>query len=234
MWGLIERVVDQTRRQVFDGQKVPAAEKVVSLFEPHTDIIVKGGRATQYGHKINLSTGRSGLVLDVVVEAGNPADSTRCLPMLRRHVQAFGDPPQRAAFDGGYASKQNLTDAKELGVEHVVVPQEEWSGAGRHDAVVVDLRSTQALSGWCGSGHLVPEALFWAGSLQLAWLGAFSGVRARCGVRAQPDTAGALAEILTSRRRLGFSSDNYLMYRLRNRRVLRIGIVKEMRLHISK
>ena len=117
---LIERVVDQTKRRVFDEEKVPAAEKVVSLFEPHTDIIVKGGRATQYGHKINLSTGRSGLVLDVVVEAGNPADSTRCLPMLRRHVEAFGEPPQRAAFDGGYASKQNLSDAKELGVEHVV------------------------------------------------------------------------------------------------------------------
>ena len=117
---LIERVVDQTRRRVFDGQKVPAAEKVVSLFEPHTDIIVKGGRATQYGHKINLNTGRSGLVLDVVVEQGNPADSTCCLPMLRRHVEAFGEPPQRAAFDGGYASKQNLSDAKELGVEHVV------------------------------------------------------------------------------------------------------------------
>ena len=117
---LIERVVDQTKRRVFDEEKVPAAEKVVSLFEPHTDIIVKGGRATQYGHKINLSTGRSGLVLDVVVEAGNPADSTRCLPMLRRHVEAFGEPPQRAAFDGGYASKENLSDAKELGVEHVV------------------------------------------------------------------------------------------------------------------
>ena len=117
---LIERVVDQTKRRVFDGEKVPGAEKVVSLFEPHTDIIVKGGRATQYGHKINLSSGRSGLVLDVVVEQGNPADSTRCLPMLRRHVEAFGEPPQRAAFDGGYASKQNLSDAKELGVEHVV------------------------------------------------------------------------------------------------------------------
>ncbi len=99
---------------------MPASQKVVSLFEPHTDIIVKGGRATEYGHKINLSSGRSGLVLDVVVEAGNPADSTRCLPMLRRHVQIYGEPPQRAAFDGGHASRTNLADAKELGVEHVV------------------------------------------------------------------------------------------------------------------
>ena len=117
---LLARVVEQTKRRVFDGETVPAGEKVVSLFEPHTDIICKGGRATRYGHKINLSTGRSALVLDVVVESGNPADSERCLPMLRRHVGAYGQPPQRVAFDGAYASRANLRDAKQLGVEHVM------------------------------------------------------------------------------------------------------------------
>ena len=81
---LLDRVMDQTERRVFGGETVPAGEKVVSLFEPHTDIIVKGGRTTRYGHKINLASGRSGLVLDAVVEDGNPADSARCLPMLRR------------------------------------------------------------------------------------------------------------------------------------------------------
>ena len=75
---LLGRVTEQTERRVFGGETVPAGEKVVSLFEPHTDIIVKGGRGTHYGHKINLATGRSGLVLDVVVEDGNPADSARC------------------------------------------------------------------------------------------------------------------------------------------------------------
>ena len=117
---LLARVVEQAKRRVSDGETVPAAEKVVSLFEPHTDIIRKGGRATRYGHKINLSTGRSALVLDVVVESGNPADSERCLPMLRRHVAAYRRPPQRVAFDGGYASRANLRDAKQLGVEHVM------------------------------------------------------------------------------------------------------------------
>ena len=51
------KVTDQTERRVFDGETVPAGEKVVSLFEPHTDLIVKGGRGTHYGHKINLATG---------------------------------------------------------------------------------------------------------------------------------------------------------------------------------
>ena len=38
------------------------------------------------------------------------------LPMLRRHVETYGEPPQRVAFDGGYASRANLVDAKKLGV----------------------------------------------------------------------------------------------------------------------
>ena len=59
-------------------------------------------------------------MLDVVVEAGNRADSMRCLPMLRRHAEFYGEPPQRAAFDGGYASRENLAEAKTLGVEHVM------------------------------------------------------------------------------------------------------------------
>ena len=118
--GLLARVVEQTRRRVFDGEAVPAADKVVSLFEPHTDIIVKGGRGTSYGHKVNLATGRSGLALDVVVEDGNPADSSRCVPMLERHAAHYGAVPTHAAFDGGYASLRNLEDAKALGVAHAV------------------------------------------------------------------------------------------------------------------
>ena len=105
---------------MFEGETVPAAEKVVSLFEPHTDIIRKGGRKTHYGHKVNFATGRSGLVLDAVVEDGNPADSARCLPMLQRHVEHYAAVPSRAAFDGGCASRGNLKEAKDLGVAHVV------------------------------------------------------------------------------------------------------------------
>ena len=57
------------------GELVPASDKLVSLFEPHADIIVKGSRDTEYGHKLNLTTGRSGMILDLVIEAGNPRDS---------------------------------------------------------------------------------------------------------------------------------------------------------------
>ena len=81
---LIERIIAQSERRVLAGQPVPASDKLVSLFEPHADIIRKG-REVAYGHKLNLTTGPSGLILDLVVEAGNPAASARLLPMLERH-----------------------------------------------------------------------------------------------------------------------------------------------------
>jgi transposase, IS5 family len=112
-------VIDQTERRVLRGEQVPAEEKIVSLFEPHTDIIVKDRRETHYGHKVTLAGGASGLILDVVIERGNPADSTRALPMLERQEQIYGRPPRQASFDGGYASKQNLVEAKALGVRDV-------------------------------------------------------------------------------------------------------------------
>jgi len=116
---LIARVLDQSERRVLHGQPIPAAEKLVSLFEPHADIIVKGTRDVQYGHKLNLVTGKSGLILDLVIEAGNPADAERFLPMLDRHIARTGAPPRQTAADGGYASRGNLDEAKARGVKDV-------------------------------------------------------------------------------------------------------------------
>jgi transposase, IS5 family len=113
---LIERIIWQTERRVLCGEAVPAGEKIVSLFEPHADIIVKGSRDIEYGHKLNLTSGRSGLILDVVIESGNPADSERLLPMLERHIGFYGEAPRQAAADGGFANRHNLSQAKAYGV----------------------------------------------------------------------------------------------------------------------
>jgi len=104
---LIERIIWQTERRVFFGEAVAADDKIVSLFEPHAGIIVKGSRDAAYGHKLNLITGRSGLILDVVIETGNPADSERFLPMLERHIAFYGKAPRQAAADGGFATLHN-------------------------------------------------------------------------------------------------------------------------------
>jgi IS5 family transposase len=110
------RVVDQTRRRVLEGEVVPSREKVVSIFESHTDIIVKSRREVEYGHKVCLTTGKSSMVLDCVILDGNPADSTLATEMIRRHREIFGTVPLAVALDGGFASKDNLAEAKAMGV----------------------------------------------------------------------------------------------------------------------
>lgn len=116
---LLERVISQATRRVLDGDSVPATEKVVSLFESHTDVIVKDRRETYYGHKIFLTGGTSGLILDCAITKGNPADSSWAVPMLKRQRSLYGRAPRQASFDGGFASKDNLTQAKALGVSDV-------------------------------------------------------------------------------------------------------------------
>jgi IS5 family transposase len=116
---LVKRVIDQTERRVLRGESVPVEEKLVSIFEPHTDIVRKDRRDTYFGHKVTLSTGRSGLVLDLVIEKGNPADSTLTVRSAERHEKLFGAAPERAAFDGGFASKANHEALKESGTKEV-------------------------------------------------------------------------------------------------------------------
>jgi IS5 family transposase len=116
---LIKQVIDQTQRRVLQDESVPAGEKLFSLFESHTDIIIKGNRDIQYGHKLNLSSGKSGVIFDVVIEAGNPADAERLLPMLDRHICQYDHAPKQLAVDGGYASKDNPEKAKGCGIQDV-------------------------------------------------------------------------------------------------------------------
>jgi IS5 family transposase len=112
----INCVVDQTERRVLGGESVPSEEKVVSIFETHTDIIVKDRRDTLYGHKVFVSAGSSGLITDCVIPRGNPADTSMAVPLLRRHARILGRVPEQAAFDGGFASKENLKAGKALGI----------------------------------------------------------------------------------------------------------------------
>ena len=117
--GLGERVEDQTHRRVVFAETVPADEKLVSIFEEHTDIIIKDRRDVLYGHKVCLATGASGLVLDAVVLDGNPADSTLAVQMIDRQIRLQGRAPRQVAFDGGFCSKANLTELKERSVQDV-------------------------------------------------------------------------------------------------------------------
>jgi IS5 family transposase len=116
---LAARVVDQTQRRVLLGENVPAADKIVSLFETHADIIVKDRRDTFFGHKICLAGGASNLIVDCLIVDGNPADSNLTIEMLDRQKELYGRYPLKVALDGGFASKDNLNKAKEKQIKDV-------------------------------------------------------------------------------------------------------------------
>ena len=113
------RVIDQTRRRIILGESVPAAEKIVSIFEPHTDIIRKDNQGTYFGHKVLLGNGASTLILDCLVLDGNPSDSTLVAPFIDRVTGVVGRVPKELAFDGGFSSRENLESAIAKGVETI-------------------------------------------------------------------------------------------------------------------
>lgn len=117
---LMRQVCGMTEKRELMGLAVPNGEKIFSIYELHTDIIVKGGRKVEFGHKVDLSTGRSNLVLTCDVHRGNPADTDLYRPVIDRIAEDYGAVPRDMAADGGYASKANAEYAKEKGIVNIV------------------------------------------------------------------------------------------------------------------
>ena len=123
--GLGGRVIDQARRRVLEGEQVLNAEKIYSIFEPHTDLIKRGKVQTpiEFGHKVFLAESAQGLITQYEVLRGNPSDDVHVAPSLRRHRQAFGRAPELYGSDRGFFSELNVTLCTQDGVKVVCIPQ---------------------------------------------------------------------------------------------------------------
>ena len=123
--GLGDRVIDQTRRRVLEGEQVPTGEKIYSIFEPHTDLIKRGKVRTpiEFGHKVFLAESARGLITQYEVLKGNPPDEVHVARSLQRHRQSFGRAPELYGSDRGFFSEQNLASCQHAGVKLVCIPQ---------------------------------------------------------------------------------------------------------------
>jgi transposase, IS5 family len=123
--GLGERVINQARRRVLDGEQVPNAEKIYSIFEPHTDLIKRGKVRTpvEFGHKVFLAESAKGLITQYQVLKGNPVDEVHVAPSLRRHRRAFRRAPELYGADRGFFSEQNVTACVQGAVKTICIPQ---------------------------------------------------------------------------------------------------------------
>jgi IS5 family transposase len=123
--GLAERVIDQARRRVLDGEQVPNKQKIFSIFETHTDLIKRGKilKPVEFGHKVFIAESVQGLITQYRVLDGNPSDEVHVGSSLKRHQEIFGAAPSVYSGDRGFFSRDNIQECKDGGVELVCIPQ---------------------------------------------------------------------------------------------------------------
>ena len=124
MQPLVTRVLDQTRARLLGGDThVP--DKVLSVFEPHTEAIRKGkiAKPTEFGKLVTIQEAEHQIITAYEVHPTRPADMTLWIPALDRHVAMFGRAPDIAAGDRGFASAKNEDAAVTRGVRRVILPR---------------------------------------------------------------------------------------------------------------
>jgi transposase, IS5 family len=121
----VKQVIAQTTRRVIQGESVPAGEKLVSVFEPHTAIIRKGkaGKPTEFGRVLWLAETEGGIITQARVPDGNPDDASQFVPSLDQHSEQFGRPPKLVAGDGKITTPTNERTAQQRGIKQVVLPR---------------------------------------------------------------------------------------------------------------
>jgi IS5 family transposase len=121
---LVTRVLDQTRARLLGGD-IHVPDKVLSVFEPHTEAIRKGkiAKPTEFGKLVTIQESEHQIITAYQVHGRRPPDTTLWTPALDRHIEMFDRPPDIAAGDRGFASAKNEEAAAQRGVRRVILPR---------------------------------------------------------------------------------------------------------------
>jgi IS5 family transposase len=128
----VRQVIRQTKARVFGGNtKVP--DKLVSLFEPHTEIIRKGkaSKPTEFGKVVKIQEAEHQIITDYEVFENRPNDSDLLVESVERHQECFGRTPELVAADAGFYSSANEKRLEEIGVKRVSVPNRNTKSEAR-------------------------------------------------------------------------------------------------------
>jgi IS5 family transposase len=123
MVALMRRVMQQTRARIFHGD-TRVEGKVLSVFEPSTEIIRKGkaGKPNEFGKMVKLQEAENQIIVDYEVYAQRPYDSDLLIPAITAHAAKLGRIPRLVATDVGFYSARNEAAAKAMGVKRVCIP----------------------------------------------------------------------------------------------------------------
>jgi IS5 family transposase len=128
----VQQVLRQTRERILHGN-THAPGKIVSLFEPHTEVIRKGKAAkpTEFGKMVKIQEAEQQIVTHYEVYDERPSDADLLIPALEVHEQQFGQSPRLVAADAGFFSARNEAAAHERGVKRVAIPNFNTKSAER-------------------------------------------------------------------------------------------------------
>jgi IS5 family transposase len=128
----LKQVMRQTRERILRGN-TKFEDKLLSLFETHTEVIRKGkaNKPNEFGELVLLQEAENQIVTHYQICDERPADSTLFLPGLAQHLQQFGHAPQFVTADPGFFSAANEAQAEQLGVRRVAIPSHDTKSAVR-------------------------------------------------------------------------------------------------------
>jgi len=128
----VQQVMRQTKQRVFGGD-THVAEKLVSIFEPTTEIIRKGkaSKPTEFGKMVKIQEAENQIITDYAVYAKRPSDSDLLIDAIETHQQRLGCTPHVAAADAAFYSSKNEAAAHERGVTRVCIPNRSTKSADR-------------------------------------------------------------------------------------------------------
>ncbi len=122
---VMRRVANVARRRAFDGEKVPHGEKVFSIFEPHTELIMRGRRSQpiEFGHKVLLTQSKEKFITDFVVLEENRGDDELLPMVLARHEEKYGRRPESIAADKGFCPDADTYEELQEQVDYLGMPR---------------------------------------------------------------------------------------------------------------
>ena len=114
---LVAQIVEQAHRRIIQGEKVPSDEKLYSLFEEHTELIVRGkaGKPIEFGHKILVAQTGEKYIHHYNVMKKRIEDKELLLPAIEAHKEMFGEYPHVLSTDKGfYESMEQLHSLEKI------------------------------------------------------------------------------------------------------------------------
>jgi IS5 family transposase len=123
MIGLVRQVMRQTKVRIF-GDNTHFTDKVVSMFEPQTEVIRKGkaSKPTEFGKMVKIQEAENQIITSYEVYRDRPSDSDLLVKAVEEHVERLGQVPELVAADAAFYSLANETKIKTMGVQRVSIP----------------------------------------------------------------------------------------------------------------